>query len=164
MASSTTRRGGATEPLGDEAAPAFDDVTEAAPGAGSGLTVAGAVALAHSGVTTGPTGEAAGDRRLFAVLQRAALVALVAIAVLNVADVVTTRALLGRGATESNPLAGLLLGGYRVEAVKFAALAVLGFRFHRNPSPSVGRVAAAWFVAGFYFLTVVSNLLILRRL
>jgi hypothetical protein len=90
-------------------------------------------------------------------------VAVAAIAVLNLADVLTTRAVLAHtGAVEGNPLAAALLTGGRVEYIKAAVLAGLILRVPRR-RPTVAFHAILWFVAGFYFLTVVSNLLALQR-
>ena len=90
-------------------------------------------------------------------------VALAAIAVLNLLDIWTTNVVLSHtGAVESNPLAGALLAGGRVGLIKAAALLVLIVRLPRR-RPTVAYHAVLWFVAGFYFLTVVSNLLVLRK-
>jgi len=97
-------------------------------------------------------------------LMASTAIALAAIAVLNLLDIVTTNAVLSRtGAVESNPLAGALLAGGKVGLIKAAALFVLIVRLPRR-RPTVTYHAVLWFVAGFYFLTVVSNLLVLRRI
>lgn len=142
-----------------------DGLSGDGPPVGGGLTVGEAVALARGSSGVAPQSVASGPAgwATSASLRRVSLAGLGLIALLNCGDVVTTRVLLARGAVESNPLAGLLLGGYRVEVLKFGLLVLLAMRFRRT-EPSVGRVAASWFVAGFYFLTIVSNLLILRRL
>ena len=89
--------------------------------------------------------------------------AVAAIAVLNLADLVSTRVLLGHpGAIEGNPLARLLLSSGRLEIVKAATLLVLIFRVPRR-RPSVAFHAVLWFVAGVYALTVISNLLVWRQ-
>jgi len=96
-------------------------------------------------------------------LMASTAVALAAIAVLNLLDIWTTKVVLAHtGAVESNPLAGALLAGGRVGLIKAAALLVLIVRLPRR-RPTVAYHAVLWFVAGFYFLTVVSNLLVLRR-
>jgi Domain of unknown function (DUF5658) len=106
-------------------------------------------------------GDAPGRARR---LMASTAVALAAIAVLNLLDIVTTNAVLSRtGAVESNPLAGALLAGGRVGLIKAAALFVLIIRLPRR-RPTIGYHAVLWFVAGFYFLTVISNLLVLRRI
>ena len=90
-------------------------------------------------------------------------VAVAAIALLNLADILTTRAvLLHTGATESNPLASALLTGGRVGLIKAGVLLALIVRLPRR-RPTVTFHAVLWFVAGFYFLTVISNLLVLRQ-
>ena len=99
------------------------------------------------------------SRRLLA----STAVALAAIAVLNLLDIWTTNVVLAHtGAVESNPLAGALLAGGRVGLIKAAALLVLIVRLPRR-RPTVTYHAVLWFVAGFYFLTVISNLLVLRK-
>ena len=90
-------------------------------------------------------------------------VALAAIAVLNLADILTTRAVVGHGAIESNPLSAILLTNGRVELVKAIVLAGLIYRVPRRRA-TVALHAVLWFVAGFYALTVMSNLLVLQRL
>ena len=90
-------------------------------------------------------------------------VAIAAIAVLNLADIVTTRVVLAHSnATESNPLASALLAGGRVGLIKAGVLLALILRVPRL-RPTVALHAVLWFVAGFYFLTVVSNLLVLQK-
>ena len=90
-------------------------------------------------------------------------VAVAVIAVLNLADIVTTRIVLAHSsATESNPLASALLSGGRVGLIKAIVLLALIVRVPRR-RPTVAFHAVLWFVAGFYFLTVVSNLLVLYR-
>jgi len=96
-------------------------------------------------------------------LRFASMVALAAIAVFNLLDIITTHALLARGAMESNPLAAMLLPGGKVEVVKVLVLAGLGWRVMKR-RPSVAFTVGLSFVAGFYFLTIVSNGLILSRL
>ena len=90
-------------------------------------------------------------------------VAVAAIALLNLADIVTTKIVLAHtGATESTPLASALLSGGRVGLIKAIVLLALIVRVPRR-RPTVAFHAVLWFVAGFYFLTVVSNLLVLYR-
>jgi Domain of unknown function (DUF5658) len=88
---------------------------------------------------------------------------LAVIALLNLADILTTRVVLAHtGATESNPIASALLAGGRVGLLKGGVLLALILRVPRR-APTVAFHALLWFVAGFYFLTVVSNLLVLRQ-
>jgi len=76
---------------------------------------------------------------------------------------VTTRVVLAHSnATESNPLASALLAGGRVGLIKAGVLLALILRVPRR-RPTVALHAVLWFVAGFYFLTVVSNLLVLQK-
>lgn len=91
-------------------------------------------------------------------------VAVAAIAVLNVADLITTHAVLRHaGGIEGNPLAALLLNGGRVALLKAGVIVALVVRVPRR-RPTVAFHAVLWFVAGFYALTVLSNLLALKRL
>jgi hypothetical protein len=106
----------------------------------------------------GPTAQ----RRAYHLMASTAF-AVAMIAVLNLADIVTTTAVLAHtGATESNPLASALLAGGRVGLIKAGVLLALILRVPRR-APTVAFHAVLWFVAGFYFLTVVSNLLVLHR-
>ena len=88
--------------------------------------------------------------------------AVAAIAILNLADVLTTRAVVGHGAIEANPLSSALLAGGRVELLKAGIIVALVLRVPRR-RPTVAFHAILWFVAGFYALTVASNLLVLNR-
>jgi hypothetical protein len=91
-------------------------------------------------------------------------VAVAAIALLNLADLVTTYVILRHpGAIESNPLSSLLLANGWVGLIKGGVIVGLVYRIPRR-RPTVAFLALLWFVAGFYFLTVVSNLLALQRL
>src|SRR5579862_877538 len=80
-------------------------------------------------------------------LRIAAAVAIAAVAVLNLADVVTTRMLLARGAIESNPLSSILLSGGRVELLKAGLVAALALRLLRRPA-TIAFAAAMWFAVG----------------
>jgi uncharacterized protein DUF5658 len=103
-----------------------------------------------------------GDRRAYH-LRASTAVAVAVIALLNLADILTTHAVLAHtGAVESNPLASALLSGGRVGLIKGIVLLGLIIRIPRRV-PTVAFNAVMWFVAGFYFLTVVSNLLVLQR-
>ncbi len=96
-------------------------------------------------------------------LRGSTAVAVAVIALLNLADILTTNAVLRHtGAVESNPLASALLSGGRVGLIKAIVLVGLIIRVPRR-APTVAFNAVLWFVAGFYFLTVVSNLLVLHR-
>jgi hypothetical protein len=96
-------------------------------------------------------------------LRASTAVAVAVIALLNLADILTTNAVLRHtGAVESNPLASALLTGGRVGLIKAIVLVGLILRVPRRV-PTVAFNAVLWFVAGFYFLTVVSNLLVLQK-
>lgn len=89
------------------------------------------------------------------------LVAVLALAVLNVADVLTTRLILAHGAVEADPLSALLLQGGALLWAKVLILAAL-FVAVLTRRPRVGVMALACGAAGMYATAVVSNLLILR--
>jgi len=90
-------------------------------------------------------------------------VAVAYIALLNLADIITTNAVLAHtGALESNPLAAALLSGARVGLIKAGVVLLLVLRVPR-PMPTIAFNAVMWFVAGFYFLTALNNLFVLRR-
>ncbi len=97
---------------------------------------------------TAPDERAAGRE-----LRRAGVVALVALAVLNVADVITTRLLLGRGGIELNPIADRLLRSNLALVVKLGIVIVLGAHFIRR-RPSLNVVCTMWMVVGVYALVV----------
>lgn len=83
------------------------------------------------------------------------------IAVLNGADVLTTKALLARSAVEANPLAGLLLAKGSLLFVKLGLVLLLAAIALRVP-PKVGVLVLTWSVLGLYTAAVLSNVLILR--
>jgi hypothetical protein len=92
-------------------------------------------------------------------------VAVAAIAVLNLLDLITTHAALSHpGAIEGNPLSALLLTNGIVGVLKAAVLGLLILRVSRKRRPTIAFHATLWFVAGIYALTVLSNLLLLQRL
>src|SRR5579862_1841426 len=89
------------------------------------------------------------------------IAALCGIAVLNGADVITTKALLRRSAVEANPLASLLLSNGSLLFVKLGIIAALGVVAIRVP-PKLGVLVVSWAVLGLYAAAVLSNVLILR--
>ncbi|HTW07345.1 MAG TPA: DUF5658 family protein [Acidimicrobiales bacterium] len=92
----------------------------------------------------------------------ATLVAIGALAVLNGADVVTTRLLLRHeGGIEANPLSALLLASQSLLWVKLGILAILGLKVLHS-RPRLGVMAVACFAAGIYATAVISNLLVLH--
>ncbi len=104
------------------------------------------------------TSRQADRRRIFA--------ALVALACLNLADIVLTRLVLAHTgvAAEGNPLARLLLTDYRVELVKAAILCGLGYRIVRSRSTSQNLLCACWAAVGYYVMTVAVNAMVLASL
>lgn len=89
------------------------------------------------------------------------LAAVVVLAALNVADVVTTQLLLGHRGIEANPLAGLLLASRDLLWVKLALILALALKVVRG-RPRLGVMGAACFAAGIYATAVLSNLLVLH--
>ena len=96
-------------------------------------------------------------------LHRSAVVAVVALAVLNIIDVVSTTIALslaghnGLRLVEGNPLARLLIPNGRVEVVKVVVIAALVLNTVRKPV-TVAIHAALWVVVGIYIATIVNNL------
>ncbi len=89
------------------------------------------------------------------------LVALGALAMLNIADVATTHMLLAHRAIEANPLAQLLLSSQNILWVKLCIVALLIARVARSRG-RLGTMAATCFAAGIYATAVLSNLLVLH--
>jgi hypothetical protein len=75
----------------------------------------------------------------------------------NGADIALTHIALGLGAVESNPLASALMGGGRVELLKFGLLCALALRSLRR-RPTLRFTVACWAAAGAYAMVVLSNL------
>lgn len=101
-------------------------------------------------------------------LKRTAVGGIVLLALLNAADAVTTKLVLGAtpsGATEANPLAQLLLSGGtpRLLLTKMAIIALLGMSILRH-RPRLGITIGVWLACGLYVAAVLSNILILRML
>lgn len=91
-------------------------------------------------------------------LGRCHLHAVIAIAVLNGLDLLTTKLALDQGHTEGNPLAALLLRNpWALVACKVLLVAILVAAALTHRRVLVRHVAAAWFVAGVYALVVVLN-------
>lgn len=116
------------------------------------------------GLTLGPTvssSEAVGRR-----VRQLTVAGVVALAVLNAADTVTTHLVLAHasaGAVEANPLAKVLLANGSLLAVKMTVIAILGVAVLRD-RPKLGLLAGSWLTAGLYLAAVLSNVLILRML
>jgi hypothetical protein len=89
------------------------------------------------------------------------LAALVVLAFLNGADVVTTHLLLGHRGVEANPLSSLLLASQSLLWVKLGILGLLGLKV-LNSRPRLGVMGVACFAAGIYATAVLSNLLVLH--
>lgn len=99
-----------------------------------------------------------------AMLHRASLIGVALLAVLNVADLVTTRLVLHHaGGVEANPAARALLSGHRVEIVKLTILVLLVWRVVRDRA-SLPWTCLVWLAVGYYTLAVVSNALVLSAL
>lgn len=89
-------------------------------------------------------------------LQRAAVTALALLLVLNVADIVLTEILIGRGGVEMNPVADALMASNLAVVAKLVLVAALAVRFVRH-GPKVITLCALWFVVGVYAFVVVLN-------
>lgn len=103
--------------------------------------------------------EAVGRR-----VRQLTVLAVVALAVLNATDTVTTHWLLSHapaGAVEANPLAKVLLANGSLLAVKMVLIAALGVAVLRD-RPKLGLLAGTWLACGLYLAAVLSNVLILR--
>ena len=68
-----------------------------------------------------------------AALERTRRIAIVGLVILNVADLVLTRRLLGMGGVEMNPLMALVIHGYWGIAIKVALPVLVGIRHLRAP-------------------------------
>ncbi len=92
------------------------------------------------------------------------IVGVVALALLNAADAVTTHLFLlhaPAGGLEANPLAGLLLASGSLLLVKMAIVAALGIAVLWD-RPRLGLLVGTWTVSGLYLAAVISNILLLR--
>ena len=94
-------------------------------------------------------------------LRIAAMVAVIALVVLNLADVITTHAFLSAGVDEGNPVGRLLIGSHTMEIAKAAVLIILGRRAWKGQI-QLGAVCAMWFVTGVYACAICVNLMVLR--
>ena len=94
-------------------------------------------------------------------LRIAAMVAVIALVALNLADVVTTRAFLSAGVSEGNPVGRLLITSHTMEIAKAVVLLILGRRAWKGQI-KLGAVCAMWFVTGVYACAICVNLMVLR--
>jgi hypothetical protein len=94
-------------------------------------------------------------------LRQARLVALIALVMLNIADLITTRIFLSQGSLEGNPLAEVLLGRGAMPYCKAAVLLGLGWSSMRS-KPKLGTTCAMFFVVGVYTTAIAVNLLTIR--
>lgn len=115
------------------------DLTDAALGAG-GPTV---IAARHEAVHAGH-------------LRTARMWAVVALALLNAADLLTTAAFIRRGGVEGNPVAEVLMGSGMHGAVKAAVVCALGWRAYHAPA-TLRTTAAMWAAVGFYVCVICVN-------
>lgn len=94
------------------------------------------------------------------------LMAVLALAVLNIGDAYTTHLVLQHtpaGAREANPLAGVLISNGSLLYVKMAIVALLGVATVRD-RPRLGLLIGMWTATGLYMAAVLSNILLLRML
>ncbi len=118
----------------------------------------------RQGLSLGPA--VAGSEVIGRRVRQLTLVGVVALAVLNAADAVTTHLVLAHasaGAVEANPLAKVLIADGSLLAVKMAVIALLGVAVLRD-RPKLGLLVGTWLASGLYLAAVVSNVLILRML
>jgi len=93
-------------------------------------------------------------------IRAARVAAVLALVLLNIADLVTTRMFLNRGLEEGNGLSWVLIQNGTMPWVKSALLLALGWRALRA-APRLGTTCAMWFVVGLYTMTIVINCLAL---
>jgi hypothetical protein len=125
------------------------------------LRKAAAATVAPGDVTTASAAASQGDPRAAAVMarrRRAVLVGLAVLAVLQVADVALTWALLANDGTELNPVGRALLGSGVAVVAKFSILAVLLVLARARPVVRMGFVCGVWAVTGIYVAVVAMNL------
>lgn len=103
-------------------------------------------------MTTDAANEAADD----AELRRAGVTAIVALGILQIADVVITQTVISRGGIELNPLADVLLSSNLALVVKLGIVVALAAHFLRRP-PHVITLCALWLVVGIYIFVVAIN-------
>lgn len=89
-------------------------------------------------------------------LRRAALAGIVLLALLNVADVVTTELMLARGGIELNPIADYLIGSNTALVAKLALVVMLAVHVIRR-GPRVITLCLLWLVTGMYVMVVIVN-------
>jgi len=85
------------------------------------------------------------------------------LAVLNIADLVTTHIAMRDGAVEGNPVTRTLMAHGALSPAKLVVLAFLGVLIARSPA-RLHSAIAIWFVAGVYTMIVVSNVLVIGQL
>jgi hypothetical protein len=90
--------------------------------------------------------------------RRAVMVGLAVLAVLQLADVVLTWALLANDGAELNPVGRALIGSGGAVLVKFSILGVLLLLVRARPVVRMGFVCGVWAVTGIYVAVVAMNL------
>lgn len=95
--------------------------------------------------------------------RRARLAGIALLVVLNVLDLVTTKAFLDAGLSEGNVVGALFIESGTIAYVKGLLLLALAWRVVKAP-PRVGTSCALWFVVGVYTAVVTVNTLALRSL
>lgn len=85
------------------------------------------------------------------------------LALLQVADLITTRFAMHGGAIEANPISRALIAHSAINPAKFGALALLAYSIAKS-RPRVITAVAIWFVAGVYTMIVFSNLLVISQI
>ena len=95
--------------------------------------------------------------------RQARLAGVALLVVLNVLDLVTTKAFLEAGLSEGNLVGALFIESGTIAYVKALLLLALAWRVVKAP-PRVGTSCALWFVVGVYAAVITINTLALRTL
>lgn len=110
-----------------------------------------------------PTEIAAAPKDI-AITRATMVLPVVLLVLLNGVDIALTSLALRSGAAfEANPLARALMGGGRVELLKFALLGALALRTLRR-RPTVRFAIACWVATGAYAMVVLSNVYVVLSL
>jgi hypothetical protein len=89
-------------------------------------------------------------------LRRAGYTALIALALLNIADVTITELAINRGASELNPVGQVLMESHLAIVVKLGIVLLLAADFHLR-RPRLITLCGLWMVVGIYVMVVIIN-------
>jgi hypothetical protein len=95
--------------------------------------------------------------------RQARLAGVALLVLLNVLDIITTKAFLDAGLAEGNVVGALFIESGTIAYVKGGLLLALAWRVVKAP-PRVGTSCALWFVVGVYAAVITINTLALRAL